>query len=540
MRTLTDVPRYALRTEGHFPRDHCILQVQRAGWKVCLCWKGAAGCRSSGEVPEVNPRGGLLRGGGCKSGGWPAGSSARGARPAAGPGSSTGGPKPGKAQRAAGRERGGAVIAWGWVGQRRAGAWPAAWRGRGRRRAGRDGGVAGGGRGGAGRRLGPPGQHAAALPRQHVSVPVPVPRLRPLARSFPPSPQRWPSRLPLGLSWILSGPCYSSRAPLRKPRLAILCGGAGGRGGLDPSLAPAAVSGVRTGAGAGECDGRRAAAKGAGAAGGPGRAAGGWRRPGPGVCVWVSAGVWGEMASPPPAALGAGMAGKAASHCSRAFEGLGGGGESGSWRTPGARLRDSFLGREPLAPAPPRRGPSLPAAPSRRRKAWNAGDFSALGPWRPGGCVSALGAGRGRSVPGAPSPPGCWRRGAGRRSWAPGFPRGRGEDPGVRTCRECRPPEELGGGVSAAASKSPGRPRRPRGEGGLGVFLPGASGFESCRWRRDLGDPVWSGSPRPGCQDKFPPSPVAPPLIPEVLFVQTGHPFWGSFPLLARQGHSPS
>lgn len=225
------------------------------------------------------------------------------------------------------------------------------------------------------------------------------------------------------------------------------------------------------------------------AGGGEGRGSGGRAGPGcgrltaaraGGVCVSVRGGVRGDGVAAPGRSRG-GDGGEGGFSLFPSLRGSRRGRRVGLVADPGGEApgflpwpRTPRAGSSPAGPQPPR-GP-FPAA-----KGVECGGFLRAGPLAAGRVRLGPGAGRGRSVPGAPSPPGCWRRGAGRRSWAPGFPRGRGEDPGVRTCRECRPPEELGGGVSAAASKSPGRPRRPRGEGGLGVFLPGASGFESCR-----------------------------------------------------------
>ena len=143
------------------------------------------------------------------------------------------------------------------------------------------------------------------------------------------------------------------------------------------------------------------------------------------------------MASPPPAALGVG---KAASHCSRLFEGLGGDGESGLWRTRQAKRRDPCRRRQALSagstepgaavlPPPPGRGPSLSAAPFRRRKAWNTGFFLRASPSQPVVCLNR-GGGVGALCAESPFRLGC--RSPGSRGGAPrrrGFPAGCGETP---------------------------------------------------------------------------------------------------------------
>lgn len=247
-----------------------------------------------------------------------------------------------------------------------------------------------------------------------------------LARSFPPSPQRRPSRLPLSLSWILSGPCCISRAPLRKPRLAILCGGAGGRGGLYLRLGLAAASGV-PGWGrsrwVGRAGRRTARELRAGTRVGLQAADGS-----PGAGGVFPAGVWGEMAPPPPAALGAGMAGEAASHCSRLFEGLGGGGGSGLQRTQWAKLRDwspSFVGNPSLsalqrggrgraaAPSPPGAGAPASLRPLSEASGGECGVFPLGFPLATRGYVSAPWMwGRGALCRMPPFPPRCWSLGS--------------------------------------------------------------------------------------------------------------------------------
>lgn len=105
------------------------------------------------------------------------------------------------------------------------------------------------------------------------------------------------------------------------------------------------------------------------------------------------------MAPPPPAALGAGMAREAASHCSRFFEGLGGGG-GGVPAWGGLRGRSSgipsFAANRSLLRAKAEaalRPPGLPGAGALasaallwRGTVWNAGVFLRASP-RSRGCV---------------------------------------------------------------------------------------------------------------------------------------------------------
>lgn len=144
------------------------------------------------------------------------------------------------------------------------------------------------------------------------------------------------------------------------------------------------------------------------------------------------------MAPPPPAALGPGRAGDAVAHCSRFSGGLGGGGESGLWRTEWAKLRDSSSAANPAPPAPGRRGRAalrplasrgwgaLLSGPPRRQTLGNAGFFPPALPPSPhrGGGVGALCAN---------SPLGPRDAGVGVRGWrrcsATGFLVGCGETP---------------------------------------------------------------------------------------------------------------
>ena len=202
------------------------------------------------------------------------------------------------------------------------------------------------------------------------------------------------------------------------------------------------------------------------------------------------------MAPPPPAALGAGMAGEGGFSLFPFLRGSWRGWESDLRRTPRGRssgipsfvrtARRSLCAeagaalRHPVG-SPGRGPPSLSAAPLRRRTAWNAG-FSPLGlPPRGRGCVwcvcprSEGGVGA-LCVPSPLSPQGA-RVGVGvsRRSWASGFPVGGGETP---------PGENIPGVLRAAreylllrSQTCEGAPEESWGEGVSGFVPDGSFAF---------------------------------------------------------------
>lgn len=193
------------------------------------------------------------------------------------------------------------------------------------------------------------------------------------------------------------------------------------------------------------------------------------------------------MAPPPPAVLAAGIAGEAASHCSRFFESPGEG-VSPPRRTWWAKRRGSCSRGEPslsaaaglrCGPCLRGRGPSLPAAPLRRRAEWNAGFFFGLSP-RLRGLVSApWGWGRGTLCKQPVFPPGglesgflCAGATPGRGSLqAAGRPRLAPHIPGVPPPA----PEYL-----LLLSKAASLPGGAVGGGGVSGFLMEASRFEPC------------------------------------------------------------
>lgn len=205
------------------------------------------------------------------------------------------------------------------------------------------------------------------------------------------------------------------------------------------------------------------------------------------------------MASPPPTALGAGMAGDAASHCSRPFEGLGGGRASGPGRTRWASSRLPASAASPSLPAVQRGGRGCGAAPSPPGPgpppllgALSGGErrgmrVLALGlPPRSRGCVSAPWGWGGALCANSPLPPGCWSRGSPVEAvLGVGVPCGRGcRDPfGLKHSWSAA---RLLGGICCCFLKPRGCPEGSWGEGGLGLFLLEASRFECCPLRRDL------------------------------------------------------